>query len=304
MGPTASGKTHAAIELADSFPCDIISVDSAMVYRGMDIGTAKPDPLTLKRAPHRLIDLLDPAEVYSAGQFRVDALREMSDIVRRKRIPLLVGGTMLYFRALQRGIASLPQRDATVRAALDERAGRLGWPVLHAELARIDAVAAARIAPTDAQRIQRALEVHQLTGQPISRLQRDTPAPKGWRFVNLRLEVADRGVLATRIQDRLEAMLTAGFLSEVKRLHAREDLQARTPSMRTVGYRQLWQHLDGECSLDEATASAVTATRQLAKRQTTWLRSAGQGHGIDALAPDAVGKLARIVRKEIESQPM
>ncbi len=272
MGPTAAGKTGVAIDLAERGPFEVLSVDSAMVYRGMDIGTAKPGPDVLAAVPHRLIDIRDPAQAYSAGAFRRDALAAINEIVGEGRVPLLVGGTMLYFRALERGLAPLPKADPALRAKLDERGAREGWPVLHAELAEADPDAAAKIHPNDPQRIQRALEVYALTGEPISRLQQLTAhAPVS--FLKLAYAPADRADLHTRIGQRFEAMLTEGFVDEVRGLYDRGDLNPRLPSMRSVGYRQLWDHVAGQISLEEAIENALVATRRLAKRQMTWLRS-------------------------------
>jgi tRNA dimethylallyltransferase len=274
MGPTASGKTGLAIELARALPAEIVSVDSALVYRHMDIGTAKPSRALRDEVPHHLVDLLDPSEAYSAGRFRRDALAAMEAIRGRGRLPILVGGTMLYFRALQRGLAELPEADPGVRAGLDEDAGRRGWPALHQELARVDPVAAARIQPGDSQRIQRALEVWRLTGVPLSRLQAAAmEAPEGWRFLKLGLAPASRPELHAAIEARFRGMMAAGLLSEVERLHARGDLHPGLPAIRAVGYRQLWAFLEGECSLEVAVERAIVATRQLGKRQWTWLRA-------------------------------
>jgi tRNA dimethylallyltransferase len=285
MGPTGSGKTALAIALAERLPVEIVSVDSAMVYRGLDIGTAKPDRATLARAPHHLIDLCDPAESYSAGAFVRDAERAMADIRGRGRIPLLVGGTMLYFRVLAAGLAALPARDPELRRELDERAARTGWPALHAELARADPAAAARIAPTDAQRIQRALEVHAITGQPISLGYRaDWRRDPGRDSLRLVVAPQDRAWLHERLARRLEAMMERGFLAEVQGLYARGDLTAAHPALRAVGYRQLWAHVAGEGSLEQACARAVSATRQLAKRQMTWLRREPDAFWFDAAA--------------------
>lgn len=283
MGPTASGKTDAAAHLVARFPLEIVSVDSALIYRGMDIGTAKPGPELLARAPHRLIDFLDPAEPYSAARFRADALREMADIVARGRTPLLVGGTMLYFKALLDGLSDLPSSDPLVRAELDLRLAREGSAALHAELAAVDPVAAARIHPNDPQRIQRALEVWRATGQPISALQKraeQPPAP--YRFARLALAPADRDALRERIGLRFQQMMAAGFLDEVRRLRARGDLTPDHNSMRAVGYRQLWAHLDGAGTLDQAVTLAVHATRQFSKRQLTWLRGMEDVEWFDA----------------------
>lgn len=274
MGPTASGKTPLAIDLVQRFPVDIVSVDSAMVYRGMNIGTAKPDADTLKRAPHRLIDILDPSEAYSAGRFRDDALREIAAIHAAGRIPLLVGGTMLYFRALLQGIAGMPTADPVIRAKLEARASVEGWEALHAELAVIDPAAAARIHPNDSQRIQRALEVYLLSGKTITAWQaNDTPALAGMRVFSLALAPTERSLLHARIAERFDLMLAEGFMDEVRALMARGDLSPALPSMRSVGYRQAWAHLSGEVGLAEMREQAIAATRQLAKRQLTWLRA-------------------------------
>ena len=274
MGPTASGKTGLAMELARAVPAEIISVDSALVYREMDIGTAKPSPELRREVPHHLLDLLDPAEAYSAGRFRRDALAAMEEVRGRGRVPILAGGTMLYFRALQRGLAELPEADPALRAELDEAAARDGWPALHAELARVDPIAAARIQPGDSQRIQRALEVWRLSGTPLSELQAaGARPPEGWNFLKLGLAPASRPELHEAIERRFHAMMAAGFLAEVERLHGRGDLHPGLPSIRAVGYRQLWAHVAGECELASAVEDAITATRRLAKRQMTWLRA-------------------------------
>lgn len=274
MGPTASGKTALAVELVQRLPCDIISVDSAMVYRGMDIGSAKPDATTLKKAPHRLIDIVDPAVPYSAGQFRIDALREIHDIIAHNRIPLLVGGTMMYFKVLQQGLATLPQANAEVRAEIKARAERDGWEKLHAELTQIDPIAAARININDAQRIQRAIEVFRLTGKSISSWQaKDTNPLSEYTVINIGLMPSNRELLHQRIAQRFDEMLAQGLLDEVKQLYARGDLTADLPSIRSVGYRQVWNYLAGNITKEQMREQAITATRQLAKRQMTWLRS-------------------------------
>jgi len=273
MGPTASGKTALAIELHERFPVDIISVDSALVYRGMDIGTAKPDAATLRRAPHALIDIRDPAERYSAAEFRDDALAAMAQSVARGRVPLLVGGTMLYFRALSRGLAELPSASPELRRSLEAEADAHGWQALHGRLAALDPPAARRIHPNDPQRIQRALEVIALTGQRISDLQEAQGDSRlGYRVLRLVACPQPRAVLHARIEQRFEQMLEQGFLREVERLRARGDLHRDLPSMRCVGYRQAWSYLEGEIDYDEMCRRAVVATRQLAKRQLTWLR--------------------------------
>lgn len=274
MGPTASGKTDLAVQLVEWLPCEIISVDSAMVYRGMDIGTAKPDAEVLAKAPHRLIDILDPSQPYSAARFREDALREMKEITSRGRIPLLVGGTMLYFRALEQGLSELPAADPAVRAALEEEAGRVGWRALHARLREIDPATARQIHPNDPQRIQRALEVFMLSGKTMSELsdmERGNALP--FRLLKIALVEADRGLLHERIADRFKEMLKRGFLDEVERLHARADLHGELPAIRAVGYRQLWAYLEGKWDFETAVERGIIASRQLAKRQMTWLRS-------------------------------
>lgn len=270
MGPTASGKTAMAVELLQHLPCEIISVDSAMVYRGMDIGSAKPDAATLQLAPHQLIDICDPATPYSAGEFRRDALRAIADIHARGKIPLLVGGTMLYFRVLQRGLASLPAADSTIRAELSTQS----TSELYAQLAKVDPPAAMRIHAHDIQRIQRALEVYQLTGKTITAWQQEeTSALTHYQVLNLALMPVDRPALHARIATRFKQMLADGFIDEVAGLYSRGDLNADLPAIRSVGYRQAWSYLAGEIASTEFPEKAVAATRQLAKRQITWLRS-------------------------------
>ena len=285
-GPTGAGKTQWALRLAQSAPVEIVSVDSALVYRGLDIGTAKPGTELRARTPHHLIDICEPTESYSAGRFVTDALASIREIHARRRVPLLVGGTMLYLRALLHGLAVLPQAAPELRAQLDARAARLGWPALHEELERLDPDAAARIAPNDSQRIQRALEVCYTTGRPISQLQRDTVSPLAdWPLRYWILAPRERRVLHERIERRFAGMMDAGFLGEVAGLKARGDLTRRHPSMRAVGYRQLWAYLEGAYSLEEAVVRGVAATRQLAKRQLTWMRSERLGRWIDADEP-------------------
>ena len=280
MGPTAAGKTDLAVELAERLPCDIVSVDSAMVYRGMDIGTAKPNAATLARASHRLIDCCDPTEAYSAARFRDDALREMAQISGRGRIPLLVGGTMLYFRALQHGLSPLPSADPQTRRRIEEQAASQGWAALHRCLAQIDPQAAAQIHPTDPQRIGRALEVFELTGRPLTELQREGAGhnPLPYRLLKLVRAPAERAVLHERIERRFHAMLEAGLEEEVGALLARGDLTPDLPSMRCVGYRQVLKYLAGEYKYQMMVERGIIATRQLAKRQWTWLRSEGDCH--------------------------
>jgi tRNA dimethylallyltransferase len=276
MGPTASGKTELASMLAEYLPCEIISVDSAQVYRGMDIGTAKPSLALRRRYPHHLIDILDPVETYSAGRFCTDALALMKAISEQGRIPLLVGGTMLYFHALKHGISSLPPANPEIRAAIDKEAMVKGWGALHHRLAKVDPVAARRINSHDPQRIQRALEVFQLTGRPLSELiagSQETALP--YRVITLILAPKERALLHTRIEQRFWAMLEAGFLEEVKRLFIRRDLSIGLSSIRAVGYRQAWLYLQGRFSFPVMVEQAVIATRQMAKRQLTWLRREG-----------------------------
>lgn len=281
MGPTAAGKTDLALELVRRFPCEIISVDSALVYRGMDIGTAKPGGDVLAWAPHRLVDICDPAQSYSAGQFQRDALREMEAISASGRIPLLVGGTMLYFRALQSGLAELPEADAEVRARLEEEAQHLGLAALHERLRRVDPAAAARIHPNDPQRIQRALEVYELTGMALTDLCRKARAELPYSLIKFIIAPVDRSFLHVRIKERFLRMLSAGFIAEVEKLRARPDLHPELPSMRAVGYRQVWSYLEGGATYEEMVQRAIIATRQLAKRQLTWLRAETETDWLD-----------------------
>ena len=290
LGPTASGKTALAMHLADRFPLEIISVDSALVYRDMNIGTAKPDAETLRKHPHHLVDLIDPTEAYSAARFCVDAFQAMAEITARGNIPLLVGGTMLYVKALLEGLSALPGADAEVRTALAARAARAGWPAMHAELARVDPLTAARLKPTDAQRIQRALEVFQLTCKPISALQTRAADSRDFVFpysaLKFGLVAEQRAALHERIAARLDAMLAAGLVEEVRLLRKHYALNAELPSMRCVGYRQVWEFLDGTIDAATMREKAIIATRQLAKRQLTWLRSMPDFVPIDCLRND------------------
>lgn len=273
MGPTASGKSALALALCEHYPFEIVSVDSAQVYRGMDIGSAKPSAAEQVQVPHHLIDIRDPAEAYSAAQFRNDALRVMGEITARGRLPLLVGGTMLYYKVLREGLAPMPAADPELRRAIETEAADKGWPALHAELERLDPEAAARIHPNHSQRIQRALEVCRLTGEPFSALQRETePSALSHRLLQLAIAPADRAVLHERIAARFHQMLAGGFMAEVEQLHRRGDLHPDLPSIRAVGYRQAWAVLDGVLALDELPDKGIAATRQLAKRQFTWLR--------------------------------
>jgi len=297
MGPTASGKTDLAVELTRRFPCTIISVDSAMIYRGMDIGTAKPGPEILRVAPHRLIDILDPAESYSAAQFCADAAREMREIMAAGRIPLLVGGTMLYFRALQRGLADLPPADAAVRARLDQQGRERGWAYLHQRLCSVDPVAGARIHPNDPQRIQRALEVYDLSGVPMTDfLARRTAAPWQGRIIKMVVAPGDRTVLRQRIASRFHAMLEQGLIAEVQALRKRGDLDRDRPAMRSVGYRQVWDYLSSELDYEEMISKAVIATGQLAKRQMTWLRKETEAQWFDALEQKLFSKAITYIK--------
>jgi tRNA dimethylallyltransferase len=291
MGPTASGKTAAALEIARHIPCEIISVDSALVYRGMDVGTAKPSASELASVPHHLINILDPAASYSAMQFRQDALRLAAEIHARGKMPLLVGGTMLYFKALRDGLDDLPQADPALRAQLDAEAEEFGTPALHARLSTVDPVTAARLKPNDSQRIQRALEIYLLTGKPMSELLAKTAKPElPFTLLPVALEPSDRSVLHARIAARFDAMLDSpqgSLIEEVKRLRARGDLNLELPSMRCVGYRQTWKYLDGAYDLNTLRDKGIAATRQLAKRQLTWLRSMPDRIVIDCLSPQA-----------------
>ena len=305
MGPTASGKTAAALEIARRLPCEIISVDSALVYRGMDIGTAKPNPQELAAAPHHLIDIIDPADAYSAMQFRQDALRLAEEISARGKLPLLVGGTMLYFKVLRDGLDELPQADPALRAQLDEEAARLGMPAMHAKLAALDPATAERLKPNDSQRIQRALEITLLTGQPMSSLlSQKAPEPLPFELLPLALEPSDRAVLHQRIALRFDQMLGGGLLKEVEALRARGDLHPGLPSIRCVGYRQAWEYLDGLIDDAAMREKGIAATRQLAKRQLTWLRSMPDRIVIDCNTPDATEQVweqvqtARMARRE------
>lgn len=301
MGPTAAGKTDLAIELTKVLPCELISVDSALVYRGMDIGTAKPSKAQLAEHPHRLIDILDPAQSYSAADFRSDALAAMAEITARGNIPLLVGGTMLYFKALLDGLADMPAADAQVRAQLEADAQAFGWQALHDQLAVVDPVSAARIHPNDPQRLIRALEVYRVSGMSMTahreqQTAQSTEAAASGRqqlpytVANLAIAPAYRKVLHQRIALRFEQMLDQGFLDEVLALRSRGDLHSGLPSIRAVGYRQVWDHLDGKLTRDEMQERGIIATRQLAKRQFTWLRSWEDLHWLDSLASDNLSR--------------
>lgn len=299
-GPTACGKTDLALALAREFPVEIVSMDSAMVYRGMDIGTAKPLAEVRAEVQHHLIDILDPEESYSAGRFAADARRLVGEIRSRGKLALIVGGTMLYLKAMQEGIAELPERDVAIRAEIDARAETLGWEALHAELECLDPEAARRIEPGDRQRIQRALEVHAITGRPLTELQRAGTA-QATVFDSLALIPEDREALARRIERRFEQMIQQGLIEEVRSLRARPGLSAESPSMRAVGYRQVWAFLDGRWDWAEAAERAVIATRQLAKRQLTWLRSDLRSERLDAADPGLLDLLRRRVRRALDN---
>jgi tRNA dimethylallyltransferase len=304
MGPTGAGKSELAERLAALLPVEIVSVDSAQVYRGMDIGTAKPDAATRARIPHHLIDILEPTGNYSAGDFKRDAVAAMEAIWGRQRIPLLVGGTMLYFHALTSGIAELPAADATIRAAIDARAAREGWAVLHDELAGVDPAAAQRIHVNDPQRIQRALEVHRITGRSITSLQQHRMSVfADVDVIEFAIAPRERDVLHTRIRKRFEAMMGGGLLSEVRELYARGDLSAEHPSMRAVGYRQLWRHIAGKSTLNESVEQAVIATRQLAKRQMTWLRKRESARQLDTMNNDVADSVYASLSAMGHAQP-
>nr|MBF0684241.1 tRNA (adenosine(37)-N6)-dimethylallyltransferase MiaA [Pseudomonas sp.] len=317
MGPTAAGKSATTLAIAERWPAEIVNVDSATIYRGMDIGTAKPDADERARVAQHLLDIVDPAEAYSAAQFRHDALVAIEGIRQRGRLPVLAGGTMLYFKALRDGLADLPGADPAVRTRIEASAAEHGWPAVHAELQALDPVTAARLAPNDSQRIQRALEVCLLSGQPYSSLLqssgpgKETSVPPDIRhldFIEISLEPSDRSGLHARIAQRFDAMLAAGLVDEVRALRARGDLHAGLPSMRCVGYRQIWHHLAGETSLHEAREQGIAATRQLAKRQLTWLRARPDRLVIDCLAADPASRVIaaltkRPIRLDIPGDP-
>jgi tRNA dimethylallyltransferase len=304
MGPTAAGKTDVAVRLVDAFGFEIISVDSALVYRGMDVGTAKPDAAVLKRAPHRLLDIREPEESYSAGDFVRDARCEMESIRAAGRVPLLVGGTMMYFRALTEGLASLPPADEALRRQLDEEASAAGWPAMHRRLAAVDPAAAARIDANDRQRIQRALEVYLASGRPLSEWHArhsESAREESRRFLKIGLLPEPRATLHSRVEARFNDMLERGFVDEVRQLRARPGLNARSPSMRAVGYRQLWGYLDSDYGLQEAVERALAATRQLAKRQITWLRSEPDVRIFNPLEAQSFDAISSILEREVST---
>lgn len=297
MGPTASGKTALAIDLVENYNCEIISVDSALVYKDMDIGTAKPDAELQARAPHRLIDLIDPAEAYSAANFREDALCEMADITAKGKVPLLVGGTMMYFKFLRDGAAQLPKADEAVRQRLLAQGEEFGWPYMHAKLAEVDPVSAERLKPMDSQRIQRALEVFEVSGKTLTQFwaeQDEQPLP--YEVISFAVMPKERKTLHKRIAQRYQIMMKQGFVEEVKTLFARDDLHEELPSIRCVGYRQVWQYLQGEIDYDEMVERGIIATRQLAKRQITWLRSWPDLNWLDTEDPNLLQSALKILR--------
>ena len=297
-GPTAAGKSASTLALAARWPVEIINVDSATIYRGMDIGTAKPSREERARVPQHLLDIRDPAESYSAAEFEHDAGRLIEEIEARGRIPLLCGGTMLYYKALREGLNALPQADAAIRAAIDREAAETGWPALHRELSGYDPETAARLSPNDSQRLQRAIEIYRISGRPMSAWLREArPAASAGvqrrSYVTLSLEPSDRHALHARIDQRYRKMINDGLIDEVAALHARPDLHTGLPSVRCVGYRQIWDYLEGQASLEEAVERAIAATRQLAKRQLTWLRSQPERMVIDCLAPDVADQVVK-----------
>lgn len=296
MGPTGAGKTDLALRLAARYPIEIVSVDSAMVYRGMDIGTGKPDPEVLAQFPHHLVDILEPSQPYSAGQFVRDALQAIAEIRARGNLPMLVGGTMLYFRALRRGLADMPSADPQIRQEIDAEAAHGGWPALHARLALLDATTAQRIQPNDGQRIQRALEVHRLTGKTLSELHAQTrPADPEMTFIAMAWAPSDRERLYAAIERRFEQMMQTGLLEEVRRLQQRGDLHADLPAIRSVGYRQLWEHLCDGASLASSVQRAIFATRHLARRQLIWLRAENDVQWYDSLDSSAGDQIERVI---------
>lgn len=302
MGPTAAGKTGLAVELCERFPMQIISVDSALVYRGMDIGTAKPDTETLLKAPHRLIDICDPAENYSVADFREDALREMKSVTADGKVPLLVGGTMLYFRALEHGLSELPAANQEVRNKLELQGADIGWPAMHEILQQKDPLTASRIHPNDPQRIQRALEVIHISGEPMSELQdKSAGEPLGYRLHKIIVSPEPRSVLHQRIEQRFDQMIKDGFIDEMKSLFARSDLNANLSSMRAVGYRQAWDWLEGNCTFEQMREKSIVATRQLAKRQLTWLRREGASVWYNLQADGAPEEVINALRGFLEA---
>ena len=302
MGPTASGKTDLAIRLRQHLPVEVISVDSALIYRGMDIGTAKPSPAELELAPHRLIDILDPVESYSVANFRIDVLKEMEEISSQGRIPLLVGGTMLYYKSLLDGLSPLPSAEPSIRTEIEVKAEKFGWAELHSDLMKIDPISAERINPNDSQRINRALEVFYISGKTMTELTQQQGESIPYDILQFAIAPQERAVLHQRIEQRFHKMMDLGFEKEVRTLFARPDLHAELPSIRCVGYRQMWEYLEGEISLDEAVFKGICATRQLAKRQITWLRGwESELTWLDSLEPDLA--YAKMIEK-LEQKPL
>ncbi|MFW5426873.1 MAG: tRNA (adenosine(37)-N6)-dimethylallyltransferase MiaA [Methylophagaceae bacterium] len=301
MGPTAAGKTDLALEIAKRFPVEIISVDSALVYRGMDIGTAKPEPEVLRDYPHYLVDILDPTERYSAGNFREDALRLMSEITARGKIPLLVGGTMLYFKALQQGLSDLPSADAEIRTKLEAEMGQFGLAHLHDRLSNVDPVSAARIHINDPQRIQRALEVYEITGQSMTELTKDSKESLPYNVIKVIVSPDDRAILHQRIANRYKGMMSSGFIDEVKVLFERTDCHVDLPAIRAVGYRQAWAYLEGEYDQETLVEKAIIATRQMAKRQLTWLRAQQDGVWFDSGSGLPTEQVVSYIEQKISS---
>ncbi len=296
MGPTATGKTDIAVSLSRQYPIDVISVDSAMVYRGMDIGTAKPSTVILKEVPHRLIDICEPDETYSAAKFRLDALLAIDEIHSQNRIPLLVGGTGLYFRALESGISDLPDADEDVRQRLESEANEVGWQAMHERLAEIDPVSAERIHPNDPQRIQRALEIYEISGRSMTdHYKNETTDPFPFEVIKIILNPEDRSILHETIKHRFLMMLEDGFVEEVRTFHENERFVGSLPSMRMVGYRQVWNYLDGETDYEEMVEKGIIATRQLAKRQMTWLKKEENGHWLDRDESGLFGKIQQFL---------
>lgn len=301
MGPTATGKTDIAVELVQRFPCEIISVDSAMVYRGMDIGTAKPSLEIQKIAPHYLLDIRDPTDAYSAGDFLHDTKQLISKIIAKQKVPLLVGGTMLYFNVLQNGLANLPSANSAIRQVIAKKAEELGWPALHDELKTIDPIAAGRINTSDTQRIQRALEIYEITGKPLTQLLIESPQTNlPYSFLNLALIPQDRELLHRRIAQRFQKMLDQGFIAEVEALIKSDNLTPDLASMRAVGYRQVWEYLQGILSVNEMTERGIIATRQLAKRQLTWLRSWQDLHTFTSEDPQSLVKISQLFTQQLK----
>lgn len=301
MGPTASGKTQLAVELVKRFPFEIVSVDSAMIYQHMDIGTAKPEAEILAQAPHRLISICDPSEAYSAARFCEDALCEIKAIQSQNKIPLLVGGTMMYFRALQQGIASMPSADSALRQHLSAEAERMGWPALHKRLEQVDPIVAARVHPHDSQRIQRALEVFMISGKPLSRWQsEELKGESMMKILSIAIAPCDRAILHQRIHDRFMHMLETGFVEEVKRLYQRGDLTLSLPAMRAVGYRQVCEYLEGKLRYEQMCERGIIATRQLAKRQLTWLRRWPNLHWFDSESSTLLTDVSCFIKEQIK----